>query len=430
MEFVAWYLFVIWCLEFRFMRQSTFPLKTLKEPPKDEQAINAKFLIRAGFIDKVGAGIYSYLPLGLRVIQKIENVVREEMNKIGGIELLLPALHPKEYWQKTGRWEKLDVLYKIKAKENREYALGATHEEVIVSLAKNLIQSYRDLPLYLYQIQTKFRDEPRAKSGLLRGREFLMKDLYSFHTDEKDLEEYHEKVAKAYEAIFTRCGLRAIRTLASGGSFSKFSDEFQVQTLQGEDSIFYCGSCNIARNKEIVREEERCEKCDGALKQLKTEEVGNIFKLGTNYTKPFDLLYQSEEGKKHLVLMGCYGIGISRVMGAIVEVHHDEQGIIWPDKIAPFLVHLLRLTTNDLRLTTESERIYNIFQKENIEVLYDDREDVSDGQKLVEADLIGIPWRVVVSERTLRQGKIEVKKRSEKEARLMTMEKSIEEVIK
>ncbi|MBI3335668.1 MAG: hypothetical protein HY001_04175 [Candidatus Portnoybacteria bacterium] len=410
------------------MRQSTFPIKTLKESPKDEKALNAKLLIRAGFIDKVGAGIYSYLPLGLRVIQKIENVVREEMGKIGGVELLLPALHPKEYWQKTGRWEKLDVLYKIKAKENREYALGPTHEEIVASLAKTLIQSYRDLPLYLYQIQTKFRDEPRAKSGLLRGREFLMKDLYSFHADEKDLDKYHEKAAKAYETIFTRSGLRAIRTLASGGTFSKFSDEFQVQTLQGEDSIFYCGSCNIAKNKEIVKEGERCEKCDGTLEQLKTEEVGNIFKLGTKYAKPFDLLYQDAQGKKRLVLMGCYGIGISRVMGAVVEVHHDEAGIIWPEEVAPFKIHLLRFKIYDLRFKNEQEKIYKELLTKDVEVLYDDREEVSDGQKLVEADLIGIPWRVVVSERTMKEGKVEVKRRGEKENKLLSLEKLIDEL--
>ncbi len=405
------------------MKQTELFLKTLKEAPKDEEALNAKLLSRAGFVSKVGAGIYSYFPIGLRVLFNIASLVREEMNAIGGREVLLPALHPKEYWTKTGRWEGFDALYKILAKEDREYALGATHEEIVVPLAKKNIQSYKDLPLYFYQIQTKFRDEPRAKSGLLRGREFLMKDLYSFHTDQDDLDTFYDiKIAPAYEKIFKRCGLDAIKTKASGGSFSKYSHEYQVATDAGEDIIFYCKSCRLALNKEIVENEQSCLTCSKGLQELKASEVGNIFKLGTKYSEPFDLLYQTREGEKKKVVMGCYGIGISRLMGVIVEVHNDARGIIWPKEIAPFGIHLLKFKG------VQNDEAYNTFQARGVDVLYDDREDVSDGAKLVEADLIGIPWRVVVSERTLKEDKIEVKQRNQKESRLIPLKKFLEEM--
>ncbi len=406
------------------MKQTEFFLKTLKEAPKDEEALNAKLLSRAGFVNKVGAGIYSYFPIGLRVLNNIASLVRQEMNAIRGREVLLPALHPKEYWTKTGRWENFDALYKILAKEDREYALGATHEEIVVPLAKKNIQSYKDLPLYFYQIQTKFRDEPRAKSGLLRGREFLMKDLYSFHADEKDLDSYYEIVARAYEKIFARCGLDAIKVEASGGSFSKFSHEYQVATSAGEDVVFYCKSCGFARNKEIIESEKNYPSCSKELQQINACEVGNIFKLGKKYSEPFGLLYQTREGEKKDVVMGCYGIGISRLMGVIVEVHNDERGIIWPKEIAPFGIHLLKLKG------VQDDEIYKTFQARGIDILYDDREDVSDGVKLVEADLIGIPWRVVISERTLKEGKIEVKQRNQKESRLISLKKFLEELEK
>jgi prolyl-tRNA synthetase len=396
------------------MRQSKLFLKTLKGSPKDEQAVNASLLMRAGFAGKIGAGIYAYLPLGLRVIRRIEHIVREEMEAIGGRELLMPALHPKEYWVKTGRWEDLDALYKIKAREDREYALGATHEEIIVSLAKNIIQSYKDLPFYLYQIQTKFRDEPRAKSGLLRGREFIMKDLYSFHTDESDLATYYECANGAYENVFARCGLDAIRTKADGGTFSKFSDEYQVVNPAGEDIIFSCRDCAFARNKEVIGDIKSCPECGKTLKEDRASEVGNIFKLGKKFSEPFNLTYQDKKGNKKPVLMGCYGIGISRLMATIVEIHHDDKGLMWPEHVAPFRVHLLDLTQE-----SKGKSTYEAFQKANMEVLYDDRKEVAAGQKMVEADLLGIPWRIVVSDRT--KGKLEVKKREEEESKLYTL---------
>jgi prolyl-tRNA synthetase len=402
------------------MRQSEFFETTLKNPPKDETSINAKLLIKSAFVEKVGAGIYSFLPLGFRVLRKIEKIIREEMIKIGGREILMPALHPKEYWQQTGRWKNFDALYRIKGKENREYALGPTHEEIVVPLAKKFLNSYKSLPFYLFQIQTKFRDEPRAKSGLLRGREFLMKDLYSFHKDEKDLENYYQKALKAYREIFKRCGLRAILAEASGGSFSKFSHEFQVATKGGEDIVFVSG-CGFARNKEIFKEKPKnCPVCGKKLKAEKTTEVGNIFKLKTKYSDPFGLKFKDENGKEKPVVMGCYGIGISRLMAAIVEVNNDEKGIIWPEEVAPFAVHLLCLGS-EKRIKNESDKIYKKLIEKGLEVLFDDRDDKSAGEKFADSDLMGIPWRAVVSGRTLKAGKLEIKKRNETKARLITI---------
>lgn len=408
------------------MKQSSFFIKTLKDAPKDEIAVNAILLSRAGYIHKIGAGIYAYLPLALRVMQRIERIVREEITIIGGQELLLPALHPKEYWETTGRWKEFDALYKIIAHEEREYGLGPTHEEIIVPTAKTLIQSYKDLPLYLYQIQTKFRDEARAKSGLLRGREFLMKDLYSFHTDYDDLEGYYERVANAYKRIFERCGLHAIRTKASGGTFSKFSDEYQVPTDSGEDTIYICPQCNLAWNEEIVEHKEKCPQCTHTLSMQKAAEVGNIFKLGNKYSAPFGLVYQDKKGKKQDVIMGCYGIGISRIMGVASEVHHDDKGLIWPEAIAPFDIHLLTFKVADEKLQKEQEALYQQFVNAGIDVLYDNRPSLSDGTKLVEADLIGIPWRIIASQRTLRQGKIEIKERNKQESIIVTPKEFIE----
>jgi len=395
------------------MKHSEFLITTSKEAPKDEESLNAKLLTRAGFISKVGAGIYSYFPLGLRVLQNVASIVRKEMDAIGGNEVLLPALHPKEYWSKTGRWETLDVLYRIKAKEKREYALGSTHEEIIVPLAKQAVQSYKDLPRYFYQIQTKFRDEPRAKSGLLRGREFLMKDLYSFHAGQDDLDSFYEtKVVPAYEKIFKQCGLNAIRTKASGGSFSKYSDEYQVTNDSGEDVIFYCNTCGFALNREIIEDEQHCLKCRGRLEKLIASEVGNIFKLGTKYSKPFQLTYQDHKGEKQDVLMGCYGIGVSRLMGVIAEIHNDKKGLVWPESVAPFRVHMLKLTTDEKRHATNPDDVYHELMKHGIDVLYDDRNDVSAGAKLMEADLIGMPLRIVMSDRTLKEDRLEIKQRS------------------
>ncbi|MEK7064928.1 MAG: aminoacyl--tRNA ligase-related protein, partial [Patescibacteria group bacterium] len=325
------------------MRQSKLFTKTQREAPKDEVSLNAQLLIRAGFVDKLMAGVYTYLPLGLRVLDKIKNIIREEINAVGGQEILMPALNPKENWVKTGRWDGLDVLFRLEGAGGKEYALGASHEEVVTPLVQRFANSYKDLPVAVYQIQDKFRNEPRAKSGLLRGREFSMKDLYSFHANEKDLDGYYEKVKAAYLKIYERCGLGPLThvVFASGGTFSKYSHEFQTITEYGEDTIFVCSKCGTGVNKEIIDEQKTCPECGNEkLEEKKSIEVGNIFKLKTKYSAAFDYKYTDEKGEKQIVTMGCYGIGPSRVLGTIVEVHHDDGGIIWPESVAPFQIHL------------------------------------------------------------------------------------------
>lgn len=390
------------------MKQSILFTKTLKDAPKDETSLNAKTLIRAGFVDKVGAGIYSFLPLGMRVMAKILKIIREEINSTGGQEILMPALLPKEAWETTGRWENFDALFKLTGSDSREYALGATHEEAVTPLAKKFIFSYRELPFSVYQIQTKFRNEKRAKAGLLRGREFLMKDQYSFHVDQEDLDRFYEEVKAAYYRIYERLGLGEITylTYASGGAFSKYSHEFQTLAEAGEDHIYLCDHCKIAVNREIIEEQNSCPICGNSeLREEKAIEVGNIFKLGTRFSNPCNLKYATADGRNEEVVMGCYGIGPSRLLGTIVEVYHDEKGLKWPKEIAPFQVHLLSLKANQ-----EAEEIYQKLIAQGVEVLYDDR-DVSAGEKFADADLIGIPERIVVSAKTLAEDSVEIKNR-------------------
>ena len=400
------------------MRQSQLFTKISREDPKDEPSINARFLIRAGFVEKLSAGIYSYLPLGLLVLKKIENIIREEMKKIGGQEVLLPALHPKQNWLETNRWQAPE-MFKLKSRSGKDFGLGWTHEEVITPLIKKSVHSYRDLPLYVYQIQDKFRDELRVKSGLLRGSEFIMKDLYSFHIAESDLNSFYEKAKKAYFKIFQRCSLKkyTFLTLASGGTFSKYSHEFQTATPHGEDDIHVCSKCRVAVNKEIIKEHPFCPQCRAKkLEQKKAIEVGNIFKLYDKYSKAFGFKLKDKYGEEKNVLMGCYGIGLSRLMGVVVEIHHDDRGIIWPEEIAPCQIHLL-----DLGQKRQSEKIYGDLQKQGLEVLYDDRNDKTAGEKFAEADLIGSPIRVVVSRRTLQEKSVEIKKRTDQKARLCSI---------
>jgi len=394
------------------MLQSRTFTKTRKEPPADEVSKNARLLIQGGFIDKLQAGVYTYLPLGFKVLKNIENIIREEMFKIGGQEIFMPSLHPKENWEKTGRWETMDDLYKVKDNSGRENALGPTHEEVVVPLAKQFVSSYRDLPVAVFQIQNKFRMELRAKSGILRGREFLMKDLYSFHATEEDLKRYYEVMKKAYKAVFKRVGLgeRTYLTFASGGSFSKYSHEFQTVTPAGEDTIFLCEKCDVGVNKEIFGEQKTCPECGGnKFKEETSIEVGNIFELKTKFSAPFHLTFKNKEGKDELILMGCYGIGLGRIMGALVEVHADDRGIVWPPSVAPFLVHILSLGNNK-SVSSVAQKLHKTLLKENIRVLYDDR-DVSPGEKFAASDLMGIPYRIVISEKTIKAKKLEFKER-------------------
>ena len=407
------------------MRQGQLFTKTTKEFPKDEQALNAKFLIRAGFIDKLSAGIYSFLPLGLRILNRIQNIIREEMNAIDGQEILMPALHPKEAWEPTKRWE-IEEMFKLESRGGKKFGLGWTHEEIVTPLVAQHISSYKDLPKYVYQIQDKFRNELRAKSGLLRTKEFIMKDLYSFHATAQDLDNYYEKVVDAYFKILDRCGLLDFTylTLASGGAFSKYSDEFQTITSAGEDNIYICENCDRAINKEIKNEVPECPECGGKdFKEEKAIEVGNIFKLGTKYSEALGLKYKDGSGTEKPVIMGCYGIGPARVMGTVVEVSHDDKGIIWPKEIAPFDVHLICL--GDSKVKKETDKLYQNLQKEKFEVLYDDR-DATPGEKFNDADLIGIPIRIVVSKKTLTQKSVELKMRNEMKIKLISIKKLIE----
>ncbi len=399
--------------------------KTIKEAPKDETSVNARLLIQAGFIRKEVAGVYNFLPLGLRVLNKISNIIREEMNNSGSQELLLVSLQNKVNWEKTARWNSFDVLFKVKSRYDFEYALGPTHEEVLVPLVNNFVNSYRDLPLKLYQIQNKFRDEARSKAGLLRGREFLMKDLYSFHVSEEDLMKYYELMKKVYKKTFLRLGLSAIEAVASGGTFSDFSHEYQVVCESGEDEIIYCPGGDFAQNTEIakVKEGKECDLGHGPLKKVKTIEVGNIFSLKDKFSKAFGLTFKDKNGKEKYAVMGCYGIGISRVMGAIVEVHNDKKGIVWPRAVSPFDCHLLVLGS----AKEKADKVYQKLIDEGIDVLYDDREDVSAGQKFADADLIGIPIRLVISDK-VPEGQVEWKQRNKDKAEIVSLSEAVKRV--
>ena len=565
------------------MRYSTLFGKTKHETPHDSNSKNAELLTKGGFIDKLSSGIYSFLPLGMRVLQKINTIIREEMNAINGQEILMPALHPIEIWEKTGRDKTMDeILYKTSAGD-KEFVFGPSHEETVTPLAKKQIQSYKDLPMSVYQIQTKFRNEPRAKSGLLRGREFGMKDMYSFHATEEDLDEYYTKVIEAYLNVYSRCGMDAYVLQASGGAFTdKYSHEFAIKTSAGEDTMILCNSCKFAQNLEVAEgkydnpssdEEEKelkkvqvdrgktvrdnavahncedwrvlktvvymvedtgpvgvlirgdfninenkvekyfgkrirpanadelkkyglvegfispvdengkplenisfvadqsiknmknfvtganklgvdwanvnigrdfevkdfadfvevrngfkCPQCGNALTEEKAVEAGNIFKLGTKFSNDFDLKFTDKDGKQKPVIMGCYGIGNTRLLGTIVEASHDEKGIIWPKSVAPFHVHLIQLG-NDDEVRAMAEKLYELMLTKKIEVLFDDR-DIRAGEKFNDADLIGIPLRLVISNRTLKENKVEWKIRDEEEAKMVEIDDVINEIEK
>ncbi len=408
------------------MKQSKYFVKTQKTYPKDETSLNAQLLIKAGFIDKLMAGVYTLLPLGYKVFKNIEQIIREEMNKIDGQEMFMPTLQPKANWLATQRWEELDVLFKLEMSgDAKMVALGPTHEEVVAPLVKKFLNSYKDLPFAVYHIQNKFRNEKRAKSGILRGREFIMKDLYSFHSDQNCLDTYYDRVAETYTNIFNKVGIGALtyKTYASGGSFSKYSHEFQTLTSAGEDMIYICDICKIALNKEIIEDlDHKCPECgNDKLREEKAVEVGNIFKLGTKFSLPFNLKYVDKSGAENLALMGCYGIGLQRLMGTVVEVCNDEKGIIWPISIAPFKIHLISIKQNE-----KADDMYKKFAQAGLEVLFDDRDDVSIGSKLNDADLIGCPFRMVMSEKTLETDCVELKRRDAHEIEMLKISEVVE----
>jgi len=398
------------------MFQSALFSKTQREAPKDEQSKNAQLLIRAGYINKEMAGVYSYLPLGLRVIEKIRNIIRKEMNAIGGQEVLLTTLQDPDIWKKTDRWDDMvvDNWFKTTLKNGTELGIANTHEEALVELLQKHVSSYKDLPLYIYQFQTKFRNELRAKSGLMRCREFLMKDLYSFSKNDEDFTMFYERCAEAYMNIFQQVGLGEItyRTLAAGGSFTKgFTDEFQTITDAGEDTIYVSEERKRAINKEVYEEgikELGVEEQE--LKEYKAVEVGNIFPLGTKYTEALGLTYKDESGEEKPIIMGSYGIGLGRLMGVIAEVFADDKGLVWPRAVAPFDVHILKLSDSS-GANEQLQELQSALEAQGLELLIDNR-NISVGQKLTESDLIGIPLRIIVSDKTIESGKYEMKYRN------------------
>ncbi len=395
------------------MKQSYLFTKTRKEVSGEEVSKNAQLLLRGGYIHKEMAGVYAYLPLGKRVLERIANIVREEMNAAGALEIQMTALQDKSNWEATNRWDDaiVDNWFKTKLKNETELGLGFTHEEPITAMMKSFVSSYRDLPKAVYQIQTKFRNELRAKSGIMRGREFLMKDLYSFCRTAEEQDHYYEFMKGAYKKVYERLGLgdRTYITFASGGIFSKYSHEFQTLSEAGEDTIYIHEEKNIAINEEVYNDEVLrdlgLKKED--LVQKKAIEVGNIFTLGTRFSEPLGLTFVNEAGESKPVVMGSYGIGVSRLMGVIVEIYNDEKGIVWPEAVAPFQVHLVSLCREEADVAKANE-IYEKLKAKGVEVLYDDRDGVRPGEKFADADLLGMPKRVVVSAKTIEKGVVEV----------------------
>ncbi|MEK7565139.1 MAG: aminoacyl--tRNA ligase-related protein [Patescibacteria group bacterium] len=396
------------------MKYSQFFINTRRDDPKDETATNARLLLRGGFIDKLMAGSYTFLPLGWRVYQKIEQIVREEMNAVGSAEILMPLLHPKDVWDETGRWTDpgvKQIMYQFKSADEKEYGLSFTHEEIFLDVARKNSLSYKNLPVKLYHFSTKFRNEPRAKSGLLRGREFLMKDLYSLHTNQDDLDKFYWEVKDAYLRAFNRIGLNDVKVVeASGGVFtSGHTHEFQLVSPVGEDNIYFCNKCDWAQNKEIYTHKigEACPKCSGQVEEASSIEIGNIFRFGTVYSEKMKINFKDSDGKDKPPYLGSYGIGMSRLVGVLAEVFNDEAGMKWPKSVAPFLIHLVSLGG----AKAEAEKLYESLIKKSVDVLWDDREE-SAGVKLSDADLIGMPYRIIISDKTLAKESVEIKERS------------------
>lgn len=410
------------------MRVSHLFTKTLKQAPADEVSKNAQLLIRAGYVYKEMAGVYAYLPLGLRVLENIKTIVREEMNAIGSNEITMTSLQRKEVWERTTRWsdDVVDVWFKSELKDGTEVGLGWSHEEPIVEMMKNYIQSYRDVPVSLYQMQTKLRNELRAKSGIMRGREFIMKDMYSLHATKEDLENYYQQATDAYVRVFDRLGIGADTyvTFASGGSFTKFSHEFQTICDAGEDIIYLHREKNIAINEEVIDDavaELGISRDD--LEPVKTAEVGNIFNFGTQKTDEMGLVYTDQDGKQQPLHMGSYGIGITRVMGVIAEKLSDDKGLVWPDAIAPYRVYLVSIGN----VAEQANALYEKLQSAGITVLYDDR-DERPGAKFADAELIGLPHRVTISERLINEGKLEYTNRATGETELLTLDELLAKI--
>ena len=403
------------------MKLSQSFTKTLRNAPKDETARSAQYLIRAGYVFKEMAGVYDFLPLGLRTLKNIEQIIREEMNKIGAEEVQLSTLQNPELWDKTGRWsdQEVDIWFKTELSAGGELGLAPTHEEPITNLMKTYIKSYKDLPVFAYQFQTKFRNELRAKSGIMRTREFLMKDMYSFCADEETHNEFYHKAEQAYKNVYERVGLGDFthQTFASGGIFAKFSHEFQTELPVGEDKIYFNDDKSIVLNEEVVLpevlDEFKVKKED--LKTTNAAEVGNIFTLKYKYSEPLGLNFDDKDGKEHTVFMGCYGIGVSRVMGVIAEKFADDKGLVWPENIAPYKYYIVAIGEEGDKIATELE------SKNKETALFDDR-DARVGEKFADSELMGIPYRIVISDKTLAEGKVEWTERKSGETKLLTLE--------
>ncbi|OQA71173.1 MAG: Proline--tRNA ligase [Parcubacteria group bacterium ADurb.Bin247] len=409
------------------MRITKLFSKTRKDSPKDETSKNAQLLIKSGYIHKELAGVYTYLPLGLRVINKISNIIREEMDNAGGQEILMTVLQDKNIWEKSKRWDDnaVDDWFKTRLKNNTELGLGFTHEEPLVNLMKNHISSYKDLPIYPYQIQTKFRNELRAKSGIMRGREFLMKDMYSFSKNKEEHNLFYEKMKEVYMSIFNQLGLgdKTYTTISSGGSFSKYSYEFQTVSDAGEDIIYIIDQeKKLAINEDDFNEETL--KDFGlnlnkeTLRSEKSIEVGDIYSLGYRYSKALNLKYTNEKGLDEFVYMGCYGIGISRLMGAIVELNSDDKGLVWPREVSPFDIHLISLSKTE----DYANKIYDELVKRGFSVLFDDRQDTTTGVKFNDADLIGIPKQIIIGEKRIKNNEVEIKDRKTQEIKIISVD--------
>jgi prolyl-tRNA synthetase len=405
------------------MRLSHLFTRTSKDANKSEVSRNAQMLMRAGYVSKLMAGVYQYLPLGLRVLNKIENIIREEMNAVGGQEILMPSLHPRENWEKTGRWNTVDVLYKLSGEKtgaDLDLALAPTHEESVTPLVASFVQSYRDLPVAVYQLQTKFRNEARPKSGLLRGREFRMKDMYSFHADQADLDAFYERATQAYMNVYERCGLgeTTMLTYASGGMFSKYSHEFQTISPYGEDIIYRVPGTKLAINKEVADDKSALAEIipnykpgdESKLEEHKAIEVGNIFKLGTRFADAFNVQFAGKDGALQKPVMGCYGIGPSRLVGTIAECFSDEHGLVWPEAVAPYKVGIINLKQGTEITDQMCEKLYAALAKAGVEVVYDDRVQ-SAGAKFADMDLIGLPWQMVIGPRGAEKNMVEIKNR-------------------
>jgi len=407
------------------MRTSQLFTKTRRDAPADEVAKNAQLLIKAGFIHKEMAGVYSLLPLGLKVVENLTAIVEEEMNAVGGVQMKTSALQNKEVWEKTNRWDDkvVDNWFKTKLKNNTELGLSFTNEEAYSSIVKNFVRSYKDLPIYAYDFKTIFRNELRSKSGIMRGREFYWKALYSFSKDEAEHNDFYEKMKQAYTNVFKRVGIgdKTHLTFASGGTFSKYSHEFQTVSEAGEDTIYIDEAKGIAVNQEVLTDEvlKDLNLDKTKLTERKAIEVGNIFSLGHKFAEPFNLTYTAEDGHEKLVFMGSYGIGITRLMGTIAELMSDERGLVWPANVAPAQVYLARLGDED-KVIKVADQLYKDLQVAGIEVLYDDR-DVRAGEKFADADLIGLPYRIVVSAKSLQNDQVELKKRTSQEVTLLAL---------